>query len=447
MDQDTNTEQNIKNAATAVKPRTDHHIWGTYIFLVLVSVVELFSASIQEVNADNIYAPIVRHCGFILIGLMLMLALQKIHYRYIYSFIPLFVVASMVAMVYVNFAGTRINGTMRAISIGPVNVLPAEFLKLAMALGVAWILSHGQLNDRRDVSNGWFIACVVFIWLSCLLLFFHGLTNTILVAAIGFSMMLIGGVGFRKWLLAAMVTLLIAGGAVYVKSFFNSGTKPTPEQVEEARLNHEEVGEAVGSGRGSTWRGRLERFLSSEKYKEEINDLNKQEQLSYIAQARGGLIGKGIAHSRENARLPLAFSDYIFAIVVEELGLFSGLFLILCYMWILGRAAALTMSFKQTVPAVMVLGCACVIVFQALIHIAIVTGFFPVSGQPLPLISKGGTSIIATSMALGIMLSVSRHAARVRDGGSTASDELNALPENVRSENPALLVRNNDPKQ
>ncbi len=127
--------------------------------------------------------------------------------------------------------------------------------------------------------------------------------------------------------------------------------------------------------------------------------------------------------------------------MVEELGLLVGLFLILCYMWILGRAAALTMSFKQTLPAVMVLGCACVIVFQALIHIAIVTGFFPVSGQPLPLISKGGTSIIATSMAIGIMLSVSRHAARVRDSGDTASDELEILPENIRSENPAMLVR------
>ena len=427
--------------APALKPRTDHHIWGTYIFLVIVSVIELFSASIQEINAENIYAPIIRHSGFIVIGLLIMLGLQKVHYRYIYFFIPLFVVASMAAMLYVNFAGTRINGTMRAITIGPVNVLPAEFLKLAVALGVAWILSHGQLKDRRDVSRGWFIACVVFIWVCCLLLFFHGLTNTILVAAIGFSMMLIGGVGFRKWLLAVFVTMLIAGAGIGAKTMLKSGEGPTEEQKTEARLNHEEIGESTGIGRGSTWRGRVERFLGGEKYKEPLNDLNKQEQLSYIAQARGGIIGKGIAHSRENARLPLAFSDYIFAIVVEELGLLVGLFLILCYMWILGRAAALTMSFKQTLPAVMVLGCACVIVFQALIHIAIVTGFFPVSGQPLPLISKGGTSIIATSMAIGIMLSVSRHAARVRDSGDTASDELEILPENVRSENPAMLVR------
>lgn len=427
--------------APALKPRTDHHIWGTYIFLVIVSVIELFSASIQEINAGNIYAPIIRHSGFIVIGLLIMLGLQKVHYRYIYFFIPLFVVASMAAMLYVNFAGTRINGTMRAITIGPVNVLPAEFLKLAVALGVAWILSHGQLKDRRDVSRGWFIACVVFIWVCCLLLFFHGLTNTILVAAIGFSMMLIGGVGFRKWLLAVFVTMLIAGAGIGAKTMFKSGEGPTEEQKTEARLNHEEIGESTGIGRGSTWRGRVERFLGGEKYKEPLNDLNKQEQLSYIAQARGGIIGKGIAHSRENARLPLAFSDYIFAIVVEELGLLVGLFLILCYMWILGRAAALTMSFKQTLPAVMVLGCACVIVFQALIHIAIVTGFFPVSGQPLPLISKGGTSIIATSMAIGIMLSVSRHAARVRDSGDTASDELEILPENIRSENPAMLVR------
>ncbi len=107
---------------------------------------------------------------------------------------------------------------------------------------------------------------------------------------------------------------------------FNRQAKDPPKSKTEARLNHEEIGESTGIGRGSTWRGRVERFLGGEKYKEPLNDLNKQEQLSYIAQARGGIIGKGIAHSRENARLPLAFSDYIFAIVVEELGLLVGLF-------------------------------------------------------------------------------------------------------------------------
>ena len=123
----------------------------------------------------------------------------------------------------------------------------------------------------------------------------------------------------------------------------------------------------------------------------------------------------GIGRSRENARLPLAFSDYIYAIIIEEMGLFVGLGILACYIWILGRSAKLTVCFKQTLPGVLVMGCAFVIVFQALYHMAIVSGVFPVSGQPLPLISKGGISVLVTSMAFGIMLSCARHAVRTTD--------------------------------
>lgn len=154
-----------------------------------------------------------------------------------------------------------------------------------------------------------------------------------------------------------------------------------------------------------------------------------------MAQAHGGVYGVGFGNSREASRLPLAFSDYIYAIVVEELGLVGGVLVLVLYLWLLGRAAGIASRCNITYPALIVMGMAVMIAFQALFHMGIVTGVFPVSGQPLPLISKGGTSIIITCIAFGIMLSVSRTATRHGNRTSETREEQEALPEQLRDEN------------
>lgn len=110
-------------------------------------------------------------------------------------------------------------------------------------------------------------------------------------------------------------------------------------------------------------------------------------------------MGVGPGKSRENARLPLAFSDYIFAIIVEECGLVFSVFLLLCYIWLAFRACFVGTHLRRTPACFLIISCGVYIVIQALFHMAIVSGVFPVSGQPLPLISKGGTSVLATSIA------------------------------------------------
>ena len=128
----------------------------------------------------------------------------------------------------------------------------------------------------------------------------------------------------------------------------------------------------------------------------------------------------------------------LFRSIVEDLGLIGGLFIIFAYLWLLGRASAIASKCSRAFPAFLVIGMALVIVLQALFHIAIVTGFFPVSGQPLPLISKGGTSILITSIAFGVMLSISRYA--VRNGQRRDIKlEMDILPEEVRADNPTQL--------
>lgn len=421
------------------KPRTDRHLWGTYILLVIVAVIELFSASIQEVSDGNIFRPVVRHGIFLAGGLVIMLILQHIHYRYIFKWLPLFVVGCLGLMCLVNFSplGTRVNGAARAIEVFGVMILPADILKLAVALGMAWILTRMRDRQKRDLSTAGFITCMAFMGFSCLLLFAHGLSNTIIVGCIGLSMLLIGGTSWKKiWLFIALA-LLVGGAAVGYKVTAKPDEAVIEQANNRARLDGvDDPVELAGAGRGSIWRDRVMHHFRSGKALEAFDNDHAQEQLSYIAQAHGGLTGVGIGRSRENARLPLAYSDYIFAIVIEELGLFAGIFLVGVYLWILGRAAKLTARFKQTLPAVLVMGCAFTIVFQALYHMAIVSGVAPVSGQPLPLISKGGVSVLATSIAFGVMLSCARHAVRVTDSTAEQKAEQAILPENTVSDNP-----------
>lgn len=184
------------------------------------------------------------------------------------------------------------------------------------------------------------------------------------------------------------------------------------------------------------WRHRSELIHDS------VNSQNSQEMFSIMAQAHGGLWGVGIGNSRECSRLPLAFSDYIYSIIIEEIGLVGGIFVIILYLWLLSRAAMIARRCHRVLPALLIIGMASMITFQALFHMAINTGVFPVSGEPLPLISKGGTSILVTSIAIGVMLSVSRTIANNAYGKN--KDDGNTLPSGLDARNPSEIPVKNE---
>ena len=201
-----------------------------------------------------------------------------------------------------------------------------------------------------------------------------------------------------------------------------------------------ELNADLRAGRQTTWVERMKRYSdkSVPKYEQKIDANNRQEMYAYMAQANGGIFGVMPGNSRETSRLPLAFSDYIYSIVVEDLGLIGGLVLLGIYLSLLAHAGHVASQCSRALPAMLVIGCALMITFQAFFHMAIVTGVFPVSGQPLPLISKGGSSILITSIAFGIMLSVSRFAVK-SDKRQEIKDEINSLPEEMRAENATRL--------
>lgn len=431
--------------------RTDYHIWGTYFILVFFAVIELFSASIQHVTGANIFKPIQDHSYFLIGGLVAMVIMQYIHYKYLYRCIRIFVLGCLLLMVGVHFGGAdAINDTHRAVVIPgtSISMLPADLLKLAVALGIANILTQFREKGTNDVTWTGFWLALGFLMVCAGMLFADGLSNTIIVLCIGISMFLVGGVSWKKLLVGFLLVACLGGGALALKMTSRPDEAKTAVQLRRAELNMEvgDTTQIMGSGRGSVWNERLRQHFRPDKHLEKFGDANIQEQLSYIAQAHGGVTGVGIGRSRENARLPLAQSDYIYAIIIEECGLLVGLFLLFTYMWLLGRSITLTMSFKQTMPGLLVMGCSFVIVFQALYHMAIVSGFFPVSGQPLPLISKGGTCVLATSLAFGVMLSCARHAVRVTDTNAQAKQERDILPQSAVSDNPSMIQIDDETK-
>lgn len=419
-------------------PKADKYIWAIYIAILVISVIELYSASSREVTASNVFGPLIRHCEMLGLGMVFTIALSRMHYRWLIPITPIFVLITLLLGFYVLFKGDIINGARRSTTLMGIAIQPAELLKLSVVLIIALVMSKNKL--KMGVKTRGVVISAAFVLLCGGLLFSQGLTNTLLLMGISFAMMLIAGVEWKKFGIVLLAYAVLGGGAVMLKH------KSMPEYSEAEWTHIQETGknfagEETTIARSGTQQNRIAQWLGNDsvpKYAETITSKNRQEQYSYMAQANGGIIGQLPGNSRETARLPLAFSDYIFAIVVEDWGLLGGLGLLALYLWLLARAGAIASRCSRAFPALLVLGMAVLIVLQALFHMAIVTGVFPVSGQPLPLISKGGSSILATSIAFGIMLSVSRFAVQT-DSRKDINAEIMKLPADMAAENASRL--------
>ena len=404
--------------------RGDPYIWGIYIMLLVVSVIELFSASSSEVSASNVYMPLIRHGIFLVLGLGIVLLLQNIHYKNISHFALLMTIVSLGLLLYSTLFGVEINGAQRAIKIAGFTIQPAEIVKYTVVILLARILGREQKGGGISTKGVVYSAIVVAVFAGCL--WKNGLTNTLLLFIVSVAMFLIGGMKWKQFFIVMGIYSVCAGALYYVKY-------QDEKEDEFDRIGRIEAVSASGDRTG-THKGRIARFIAGVNPDDPIDDYNRQVILSKIAQANGGVFGQGPGNSRESARLPLAFSDYIYSIIVEDLGLVGGAFLIILYMLLLARAGRIAYRCSRAIPSFMIMGCAVLIVLQALVHMAIVTGLFPVSGQPLPLISKGGPSVLVMSAAIGTMLSVSRFSVTTGDKKQIKA-ELKELPEDMRAAN------------
>ncbi|MDE6086719.1 MAG: FtsW/RodA/SpoVE family cell cycle protein [Muribaculaceae bacterium] len=414
--------------------KSDKYIWAVYITLCVISIIEQYSASSREIAASNVMGPILRHCAMLGMGAVVTILISRVPYRWFIPLTPIFVVIATLAMVYVLFKGQIINGARRSFNLVGIQIQPAELIKLSSVLIIAFIMSRG-----KAITNGKVTACAAIVLFFGGLLFSQGLTNTVLMMCISLSMMLIGGIKWKQFGVVILVYGLAGAGGFIFKSAQEMDERTQQLITETGR---DASGKEASLNRSGLWKARWKRFWEGDsvpKYQQPINDMNRQEMHAYMAQANGGIFGVMPGNSRETARLPLANIDFVYSIVIEDLGLVGGIFLLIVYLSLLGRAAAIAMGCRRVFPALLVLGMAVYIVLQAICHMAIVTGAGPVSGQPLPMISKGGTSILATSLAFGIMLSVSRYATNRKAKKQEIVAEGNELPDDMQALNPTFL--------
>lgn len=403
----------------------DKSIWGIFIALCIISIIELYSASSREVASSGIYGPILRHTVMLAAGIAIVWSLEKLHYKRFFGFAYMFAFVSFLMMVYVMFFGDVINGARRSFTICSVSIQPSEFIKVSAVFLIARLMTFSEKARLNGVENMRLKISASIVLLFGAILYPQGLTNTVLLMGISLAMLLLSGIKLRKWLFILLIYSALGLGAHFGKKFYKEHFAPvqTEQGIDRTNLRDDRM-KAYNPFRP--------------KYNDEITAQNRQEMYSYMAQANGGLIGVFPGNSRETARLPLAFSDYIYAIIIEDLGFVGGLCLMVLYLCLLIRALQVARKCHRGFPVLLVMGMAIMIVLQALFHMAITTGAFPVSGQPLPLISKGGTSMLITSIAFGAMLSVSRSA--VQNGTrQEVKEELNSLPEDLRADNPVQL--------
>lgn len=416
--------------------RSDPYIWGIIIILYIVSVIEVYSAISREITGGDVYSPIIKHVMLLFSGFLITYVTSKIHYKWFkvlaYVMIPL----AILLLVCILFWGDTINGAKRTISVLGISLQGSEVAKVTIVLAMATVLAKSQIKRGVNMKGVLWVVGLVTVFSG--LLFTQGLTNTLLFIGISVCMMLIGGVEWYKLIGIFLVYVILALAVMQAKDLITE--MKAPAETEAVAAAGEGKGDKV-IARSSTWESRLEDFFDpTPEYEKETTPQNLQEHRAAMAMAHGGITGVGPGNSRESSRLPLAFSDYIYAIIIEDLGfVVGGVGLLLVYLMILARAGLIARRCTKAFPALLVMGMAVMIVLQALFNMAIVVGVFPVSGQPLPLISKGGTSIWMMSFGFGVMLSVSRYA--VKDTGNNIKSEREIdLPEDLQAANPTNLA-------
>lgn len=395
-------QQTAENPMAARRPG-DRWIWGIYVVLCFISLVESYSASSQEVAKFGLYMPMVKHAGLLLGGGFLAWWLQNTNYNKFRAWIPMFALFTLGCVIYVMLFGDIINGARRSFRVFGISVQPSEMAKLSLVTVIAWLMSKMQIPGG-GVKMGAVIVCASLVLLFGGLLMPQGFTNTAILMAISLAMMLIAGVQFKRFL----IILVVYGGCYCGYKAITHVNREKEMQVEATQAH----GTENNTNREGTRSKRMETFsfFEADCLKHPMKSEYQQEQYGYMARAHGGLMGVGPGNSRECSRLPLAFSDYVFSIIVEELGFVGAIALMILYISLLGRAGIIASRCRRAFPALLILGMAVMITIQALSHMAINSGLVPVTGQPLPFISKGGSSILVMSIAMGIMLSVSRFA-------------------------------------
>jgi cell division protein FtsW len=374
---------------TFIKQHFKGDIWIWLIAVVglmMFSLPAIYSAS-GTVAFEQEKNYLLAQIFFIAISLAAMYFTHTLDYRYYARISQLALVVAVPLLLYTLFKGDDINEARRWITIPIIKVSfqTSDFAKIALIAFVARYLAKRQ-DNIKDFKRT-FAPIIFYIGIICLLILPANFSTAMILFTSCLLLMFIGRVSF------AQLAALVGVGAVVLAIFFGY-------------LIYTEKNDLPNFGRLGTWKDRVESYAGIGKTKNEKESY--QTQRANIAIATGGIVGKGPGKSTQRNSLPQAYSDFIYAIIIEEYGLVGGLVVMLFYLMFLYRVIKIVVKAPKAFGALLAVGLAFNIVFQAVINMAVAVGLFPVTGQTLPFLSVGGTSLLFTSISVGIILSVSK---------------------------------------
>ena len=414
----------------------DRIIWIIFFLLCIISILEVYSSSsFLGYKSGNYWWAALYHTILLGIGFLAMVCVLNVPCRYFKVMTPIMVPFSLLLLFLVLFFGSKENDAARWIKLfGFIPLQPSEIAKGTMVLATAHILSQLQTPTGAHPKAFKFVLCTAGALI--LLVLPENFSTAALMGFVTFLMMIIGRVPLKQlgYLCSAIAILAVVAvmliWAVGKSSSELAQQQPQPQDAQlttemvDGRQTTDEIqpvtadAEVKQTKRGGVlhrldlWKQRIDDFMNKEEVPPQKYDLDKNGQVGHanIAIASSHFIGVGPGNSVQRDFLPLAFSDFIYAIIFEELGWFGAAFVALLYISLLFRTGYIARRCQNTFPAYLAMGLALLIVVQAMFNMMVATGLAPVTGQPLPLISKGGTSSIINCVYIGMILSISRTA-------------------------------------
>ena len=402
----------------------DKVIWIIFLFLCLISIVEVFSAaSTLTYKSGDHWGPITQHSVILMVGAFIVVLVHNIPCKY-FRVLPFFLLpVSCILLLAVMVMGNYVNGAARWMNFAGVQFQPSELAKMAVIIVTAFILSRFQEEEGAHPKAFKYIMWIIGI-VFVLIAPENGSTAALLFGVV-FLMMVIGRIPWKQ------LGMLVAGVAILLTLFVSVIMITPASKYRDLPMMH----------RVETWQNRIKGFFEDKEAVPAAKyDIDKDAQIAHanIAIATSHVVGKMPGNSVQRDFLSQAFSDFIFAIIIEELGLLGGAFIVMLYLWLLIRAGKIAKRSEKPFPAFLVMGIAMLLVGQAMLNMMVAVGLFPVTGQPLPLISKGGTSTLINCAYIGMILSVSRY---VADKEEQRLKEEEAKEEKLQAAAQALVLQ------
>ena len=402
----------------------DRVIWAVALLLGVISLLAVYSATSSEAHVKaGTYNEMVllKHAATLFAGYLMMFLASRIDYRNYARGIELVLLFSFILLIFTYFFGSRINGASRSI----MGFQTSELAKIVLIVFLAKyiVIWNGRDYKFKDIV----VPIVLPILLIVAPIFPENLSTAAMLFVVCIVMLFIGQIKFGT--IMAIIGIAVLGMGLYIltdDAVANYNQRRHERIVAAAEQHPEDIrlqeraAKQPRVSRVKTWQGRMEAVRVEREARRnndtiagpaplQIDSHNAQKIYAQIAVAKGGLFGKGSGKSTQRNFLPQPFSDCIYAIIIEEYGLVGGIFVMLLYIILLTRAAKIVKKKPLSFGALLSFGIAFIIIMQAMINMGVSTGLLPVTGQQLPLISKGGSSMLMTGFSIGMILSVTRH--------------------------------------